>query len=94
MHNFFDCIKDGGKTISDAWTHHRSLSACHLANIAMSLDRKRTFDPKKEVFVGDDQASEMLQREQRPEDSIYGQLSTRRAAVGVTCFRFRGCIAE
>lgn len=72
MHNFFDCIKDGGKTISDPWTHHRSVSACHLANIAMTLDRQLTFDPKKEEFVGDDQASAMLKREQRPEYSIYG----------------------
>jgi hypothetical protein len=71
MHNFFDCVKDGGRTISDPWTHHRSASACHLANIAMRLNRKLTFDPVQEDFVGDDQASSMLSRTQRPEYSIY-----------------------
>ena len=71
MRNFFECVKDGGKTISDPWTHHRSVSACHLANIAMKLDRKLKFDPVAEDFVSDAQASSMLRREQRPEYSIY-----------------------
>ena len=71
MHNFFDCVKDGGKCISDPWTHHRSVSVCHLANIAMSLGRRLEFDPEKEVFIGDEQANAMLRREQRPEYSIY-----------------------
>ncbi len=69
MHNFFDCIRDGGRTISDPWTHHRSVSACHLANIAMKLGRKLQFDPQQEEFIGDDEASAMLRREQRPEFS-------------------------
>ncbi len=71
MHNFFDCIKDGGRTISDPQTHHRSVSACHLSNIAMILQRKLQFDPVKEDFIGDAEASSMLRREQRPEYSIY-----------------------
>ncbi len=71
MHNFFDCIKDGGRTISDPWTHHRSVSACHLANIAMILGGKLQFNPDKEVFVGDDEATTMLKREQRPEYAIH-----------------------
>jgi predicted dehydrogenase len=70
MHNFFDCIRDGGRTISDPWTHHRSVSACHLANIAMKLGRKLQFDPQKEEFVGDEEATAMLRREQRSEFSI------------------------
>jgi myo-inositol 2-dehydrogenase/D-chiro-inositol 1-dehydrogenase len=71
MHNFFDCVKDGGRTISDPATHHRSVSACHLANIAMSLNRKLTFDPQNETFPGDEEATALLKREQRPEYSIY-----------------------
>lgn len=71
MHNFFDCMKDGGLTISDPVTHHRSVAACHLANIAMILDRKLTYDPVKEDFVGDEEASGMLKREQRTKYSIY-----------------------
>lgn len=71
MHNFFDCVKDGGKCISDPWTHHRSVSTCHLANIAMILGRRLEFDPENETIVGDEQANAMLRREQRPEYSIY-----------------------
>lgn len=71
MQNFFDCVKDGSRAISDPWTHHRSVSACHLANIAMLLERKLQFDPDKEDFVGDPEASGMLRREQRSEYSIY-----------------------
>ena len=67
MHNFFDCIADGGRTVSDPWTHHRSVSACHLANIAMRLQRKLRFDPENEDFIGDEEASSMLSRKQRPE---------------------------
>jgi len=71
MQNFFECIKSGNKTVSDPWSHHRSVSACHLANIGMQLGRKLTFDPVKEDFVGDKEASGMLRRDQRDEYSIY-----------------------
>ena len=71
MHNFFDCIKDGGRTISDPWTHHRSVSACQLANIAMQLGRRLEFDPEAETFPADEEATGMLKREQRSEYSIY-----------------------
>lgn len=65
MQNFFDCVKDRQLPISDVFTHHRSVSACHLANIAMILDRKLTWDPEAEDFVDDAEASSMLSREQR-----------------------------
>ena len=65
MQNFFDCMKDRSLPISDVFTHHRSVSACHLANVAVLLERKVRWDPVKEDFVGDPQASAMLRREQR-----------------------------
>ncbi|MCH5376853.1 MAG: Gfo/Idh/MocA family oxidoreductase [Planctomycetes bacterium] len=65
MQNFFDCVKDRGKPISDVWSHHRAASVCHLANIAMRLGRKLHWDPVKEDFVGDEEASRMLSRPQR-----------------------------
>lgn len=65
MANFFQCIRDGGKTISDPWSHHRSVSLCHLANIAMILDRPLKWDPDKETFPGDDEANAMVSRQQR-----------------------------
>lgn len=68
---FLDCVKHGGRTISDPWTHHRSVSACHLANIAMRLGRKLQYNPRKEDCIGDQEASAMLRRHQRPTYSIY-----------------------
>ena len=65
MQDFFSCIKDRALPISDVFTHHRSVSVCHLANIAMLCGRKLTWDPQKEDFVGDKQASSMVSREQR-----------------------------
>ncbi|TWU50506.1 Inositol 2-dehydrogenase [Rubripirellula tenax] len=65
MANFFECIREGGTPISDVNSHHRSVSLCHLANIAMRLDRKVKWDPSKEVFIGDDEANSMIAREQR-----------------------------
>jgi hypothetical protein len=65
MENFFHCVKSGELPISDVFTHHRSVSACHLANIAMLLQRKLTWDPEQEDFVGDEEASAMRSREQR-----------------------------
>ena len=65
MVNFFSCVKSRELPVSDVFTHHRSVSVCHLANIAMLLGRKLTWNPKKEDFEGDEQASSMLSREQR-----------------------------
>lgn len=65
MQNFFDCIKSRELPISDVYTHHRSVSVCHLANIAMLLGRKLKWNPEKENFVDDSDATAMLSREQR-----------------------------
>jgi len=65
MRNFFECIKDRGTPISDVYSHHRSATACHLANVAMRLGRKLRWDPVKEDFIGDEEASAMLRRPQR-----------------------------
>ncbi len=65
MGNFFECIREGGTPISDVWSHHRSVSLCHLANIAMRLDRPVTWDPESESFPGDEEANAMVSREQR-----------------------------
>ena len=65
MQNFFDCIQDGGKPVSDIWTHHRTMTACHICNIAILLKRKLQWDPVKEDFIGDEQASALRGRRQR-----------------------------
>jgi predicted dehydrogenase len=70
MKNFFQCVKEGGKPISDVWSHHRSVSLCHLANIAMRLDRSLQWNPEAEKFVSDDEANSMVGRKQREKYQI------------------------
>ncbi|HVX13561.1 MAG TPA: Gfo/Idh/MocA family oxidoreductase [Pirellulales bacterium] len=65
MGNFFDCIKHRKQPISDVVSQHRSVSACHLANIALRLGRKLTWDALKEEFIGDTEANAMRSRHQR-----------------------------
>lgn len=63
--HFFDCIKTGATPISDVDSQHRSASACHVANIAMRLGRTVKWDPSKESFPDDAEASAMISRPQR-----------------------------
>jgi len=65
MANFFHCVKTREKPISDVWTHCNSVNACHMANIAMLLDRTVRFDPKKYQFADDAEANALMTREQR-----------------------------
>ena len=65
MANFFDCIKSREQPISDVASQHRSVSACHLANISLRLGRKLSWDAAKEEFVADAEANAMRSRRQR-----------------------------
>jgi predicted dehydrogenase len=66
MANFFECLRDRSVPVSDVWSHHRALTTCHLANIALRLDRKKlTWDPAREQIVGDSEANTFLTRPQR-----------------------------
>jgi hypothetical protein len=44
---------------------HRSVTICHLANIARELRRKVHWDPQTESFAGDDEANRLLDRPRR-----------------------------
>ena len=46
---------------------HRSISVCHLANIARELGRKLRWNPETERFVDDPEADTYLMRPRRPE---------------------------
>jgi hypothetical protein len=65
MGNFFDCVQSRNAPIADVESQHRSVSVCHLANIAMRLGRKLKWDPSTEQFIGDAEAHTWLSREQR-----------------------------
>ena len=63
--NFLDCIKTGRDPIAPVEVGHRSISICHLGNIAMMLKRKLKWDPEKEKFIGDLEANSMLSKPMR-----------------------------
>ena len=65
VRNFLDCIKTREDPIAPVELGHRSVSVCHLGNIAMRLHRKIRWDPEKEQIIGDDEAAAMLSRPMR-----------------------------
>ena len=66
MGNFFECVKEPRRSRSPtSITHHRAMTTCHLANIAIRLGRKLEWDPKTEQIVSDKEANQWLAREQR-----------------------------
>ncbi|HEV3081430.1 MAG TPA: Gfo/Idh/MocA family oxidoreductase [Gemmataceae bacterium] len=65
MGNWLDCIRSRKRPICDIEIGHRSVTVCHLGNIALKLKRKLKWDPAKEEFDGDDEANGMLSREMR-----------------------------
>ncbi len=72
MGNFMASVKDRSATLSDVASHHRTITTCHLANIALRLGRKLTWDPIEERIVGDDAANAWLKRTQRPGFEVEG----------------------
>ncbi|MCR4414306.1 MAG: Gfo/Idh/MocA family oxidoreductase [Thermoguttaceae bacterium] len=65
MENWIDCIKTRQRPVADVEIGHRSITVCHLANIARELGRRLQWDPQKEQFVGDDEADRYLSRPRR-----------------------------
>ena len=65
MGNFYDCTLSRQTPISDVVSQHRSVSVCHLGNIAMRLGRPLRWNPEAEQFVDDAEANGWLKREQR-----------------------------
>ena len=63
--NWLDCIRTRERCICDVEIGHRSVSVCHIGNIAMLLGRELSWDPEKEEFVNDDEANSMLSRPMR-----------------------------
>ena len=67
MKNFFECVAERVQPVSDVFTHHRTMTSCHLCNIALWLGRDLKWDPKAEHFIGDDQANALMTRPSRDE---------------------------
>lgn len=62
MQNFFDCIATRKQPASDVWTHVAALNTCHLANIAIRLNREITWYAKTQTIKNDAQANAMQSR--------------------------------
>jgi predicted dehydrogenase len=65
IENFFACIRSRKRPNADAETGHRATTLCHLVNICRGVQRKLRWDPKKEKFIGDDEANQRLSRPRR-----------------------------
>ncbi len=63
--DWLDAIRKRSKPICDIEVGCRSVSVCHLGNIAYKLGRALKWDPEREVFVGDSDANRLLSRPMR-----------------------------
>jgi predicted dehydrogenase len=58
--NFLDCVKSRAQTICPIDAAITGDALCHIADIAIRLGRKLTFDLKQERFIGDASANDRL----------------------------------
>lgn len=65
MFNFFDCLETRKDPVSDVYSHHRTMTSCHMCNITLMLGREIKYDPKAQKFLGDEQANALLKRPAR-----------------------------
>lgn len=65
LENWLDCVRSRERPIADVEIGHRSVTACHLANIARQIGRPLRWNPAAERFVDDMAADALLVRERR-----------------------------
>lgn len=63
--NFLDCVKSRQDPYFPVDIGHRVSTVCHLANISIKLGRKLTWDPQRECFPNDPEATGMMSRAMR-----------------------------
>jgi hypothetical protein len=63
--NFVECIRTRALPICDVEVGHRTMTVCHLGNIAYRLRRALRWDPTAERFLGDAEADRLLDRARR-----------------------------
>jgi predicted dehydrogenase len=65
VREFLNCVGTRQQPASNAAVAHRSITACHAANVAVRLGRSVRWDPVKEEFVDDEQANRLRSRAYR-----------------------------
>ncbi|QDU92412.1 Gfo/Idh/MocA family protein [Lignipirellula cremea] len=65
LENWLDCIRTRQIPHAPVEAGHRTITICHLANIARELGRSLTWDPARERFVDDPKADALLDRPRR-----------------------------
>ena len=63
--NFLECVKTRKDPICCIEIGHRSVTMCHLGNLAIRLNRRIQWDPDKEQMVGDEEAQAWQTRPRR-----------------------------
>lgn len=63
--NWIECIRSRKQPVASMELGHLATGTCLLGNVACMAGRKLRFDPKKEDFIGDAEASRLLTRPQR-----------------------------
>jgi len=65
LQNWLDCIKTREDPIAPVEAGHRAINLCHFINICRELGRKLRWDPRREEFLGDDEANALIHRSRR-----------------------------
>jgi len=63
--NFFRCIREGGLTMSDPFSHIQTMNTCHLSAIAARLQQTFKWNPETEEIVDNPVAASFFARERR-----------------------------
>jgi predicted dehydrogenase len=69
--DWLDCIRSRRRPICDVEIGCRSVTVCHLGNIAWWLGRSIRWDPQREEIIGDAQAARWLDRPKRGPWRLY-----------------------
>ena len=72
MANFVDCVKSRKDPICPVGVGFSSVTVCHIGTISTRLGKKLRWDPLKQEFLGDTEASAMLSRPMRSAVEVGG----------------------
>jgi predicted dehydrogenase len=65
MRNFIECVRSRQQPICNVEVGHRSVTVCHIGNIAIRTGQRLRWNPETERFVDNEAANRMLGRPMR-----------------------------